>query len=194
MNLSHRWPRFAGGWLPGPVAEGARLVVPLPDQAAAFEGAVDHLCAFWYRQPFRTAYLTVRAPFLENVSILENLWIPLAWQRSLPLAEVARHASRHRDLFGWSEPDLRHLLASRPGDLPEPVLGCAVLLRALLSEPDWVLIEPGWFAKPLLPPSQGLALLEQGLGRARWLLLWPEQQAPLPPGVPWNTIQLEADA
>lgn len=193
-RTSRRLPRFAGGWAPGQVAEGARLVLPLPDQGPAFEQAVNALCAAWNAQPFHTAYLTSTAPFLENVSILENLWIPLAWRRSESLAEVARKARRHLDLFGWTEPDLRHLLASRPGDLPAAVLGCAALLRALLMDPDWLLLEPGWFQRPLLGGDHNLSLLESALGRARWLLLWPGDQGPLPPGVPWHTIWLEVEA
>lgn len=192
--LPRRLPRFAGGWRPGQVAEGARLALPLTNQGDAFDQAVNAVCAAWNAQPFQTAYLTSTAPFLENVSILENLWIPLAWHRSQPLAEVIRRARRHLDLFGWSEQDLRHLLASRPGDLPVAVLGCAALLRALLMDPDWLLLEPGWFQRPLLGADHNLPLLEAALGRTRWLLLWPGDQGPLPPGVPWHTIRLEAEA
>lgn len=195
MNrASLRPPRFAGGWSPAAVADGARLVLPLPQHGVAFEQAVDRLCAHWQSQPFHTAYLGVSAPFLENISILENLWLPLAFQRSLSVAEVARRAALQRHLFGWSELDLRHLLASRPGDLPAAVLGAAAVLRAALIDPDWVLIEPAWFARPLLGADHVLSLLEQCLGKARWLLLWPADQTTLPPGVGWHTIQLEAGA
>jgi len=192
--VARRMPRFAGGWTPAQVAERARLVLPLPGHGMAFERQLDHLCAAWNAQPFRTAYLDASAPFLENVSILENIWVPLAWRRSIGWAEVVRRAGRYRDLFGWSERDLRHLLASRPGDLPPAVLACAVLLRAVLMEPEWLLIEPGWFARPLLGPEHIVALLERALGCSRWLLLWPQGQEPLPPEVGWHTIQLEADA
>ncbi|MEB3235574.1 MAG: hypothetical protein VKM98_09110, partial [Cyanobacteriota bacterium] len=139
-------------------------------------------------------YLDATAPFLENVSILENIWVPLAWRRSFALAQVVSRARRHGALFGWSEVDLQRLLASRPGDLPPAVLACAVLLRAVLMEPDWLLIEPGWFERPLLAPEHLVSLVQSALGPCRWLLLWPQGQEPLPAGVPWHTIQLEAEA
>lgn len=189
-------PRFAGGWSPAPaqVAPGARLVLPLAGEGMVFERQIDRLCAHWNGQPFVTAYLDASAPFLENVSILENLWVPLAWRRRIRPAALVQRAQRLLPLLGWDEADLRRLLACRPGDLSPPVIGRAVLLRAALAEPDWLLIEPGWFERPLLPPAQVSGLVEALLGPCRWLLLWPQARQPLPPAVSWNTIQLEADA
>lgn len=181
------------GWNPAQVAPGARLVLPLRGDGEALEQAIDAVCAHWHGQPGCTAVLDCSAPFLENVSILENLWVPLTWRRPLAVAEVARRARQHLGALAWTEADLRRLLACRPGDLPPQVLTKAVLLRAALANPDWVLIEPNWFDQAQASADALPGLMEGLLGGSRWLLLWPSFRAALPPGVLWHTIQMPAD-
>jgi len=185
-------PGFASGWTPESCKKEARCVLLLPAQADHFELSVDSICELWNQQSFRTAYLDVKAPFLENISILENLWLVLANRRSVALEQIIQNADHLRPLFRWSENDLQHLLSSRPGDLSATLQGCAVLLRSMLMEPDWLVINHSWFQRPLLPRSQVLSLLQHALGGSRWLLLWPDDQSPLPPEVSWNRIPLEA--
>ncbi|MBM5801197.1 MAG: hypothetical protein FJ077_10275 [Cyanobacteria bacterium K_DeepCast_35m_m2_023] len=185
---------LAAGWTPQQVASPARLVWPLPGEGAVIEGQIDRICACWNNQPFVTSYLDASAPFLENVSILENIWVPLAWRRRVRPIELIRRAQRLLPPLGWDGDDLRRLLACRPGDLTPAVLGRAVLLRAALANPDWLLIEPGWFERPLLPPHELTSLVQSLLGECRWLLLWPAQRQPLPSGVSWHTIPMEAEA
>lgn len=187
-------PPFDAGWTPAQAAAGARLLLPLSGDGLAFERQLDRLCAAWNHRPFSSSYLDATAPFVENVSMLENLWLPLAWRRGIRPGDVARRALPLLPLLGWSADDLRRLLLSRPGDLPPPVLARALVLRAALARPDWLLIEPGWFARPLLPLETSIALLQALLGDARWLLFWPAGRTPLPASVNWHTIQLEADA
>lgn len=173
---------------------GARLLLPLAAEGAALERQVDAACRHWNRRLKPCTFLAATAPWLENISMLENLWLPLAWRRPLRLGELVRRARQHLPALGWSEQDLQRLLPSRPGDLPPAVLARALLLRAALAEPDWLLIEADWFSRPLLPPERNLALLEALLGEARWVLLWPAGRAPLPSGVSWHTISLELPA
>ena len=184
--------RFANDWTPQDVADGARLVLQLELEAAAQPPCIDALCRWWHQQPWRTAYLTASAPFLENISMLENFWLPLAWRRATPLAQVLSRATRHLPALGWNQQDLQRLLACRPGDLPPQVLARAVLLRAALLDPAWVLIEASWFERSLLPPAQRFELTEQLLGASRWLLVGLQPEMPLPAPVAWHTIALEA--
>jgi len=185
-------PLFASGWTPESCKPGARCVLLLPAQDDYFDLCVDSICELWNQESFRTAYLDVKSPFLENISILENLWLVLANHRSVTLEQIIQNAGYLRPLFCWSESDLHHLLSSRPGDLSSTLQGCAVLLRSMLMEPDWLVINHSWFQRPLLPRSQVLSLLQHALGGSRWLLLWPDDQSPLPPEVSWNRIPLEA--
>lgn len=186
-------PRFAAGWTVAQAAAGARLVLPLAGDAQAFERQVDRCCASWNRQPFSCTYLDAAAPFVENVSMLENLWLPLAWSRGIRPAQVVSRAQPYLQPLGWSPQGLRRLLQCRPGDLSPPALARAVVLRAALSRPDWLLIGPAWFQQPLLPVQQGLDLLDALLGGCRWLLFWPAGLDALPAQVRWHTIQLEPD-
>lgn len=191
---SPRLPAFAGGWHPAHVPPAVRLVLPIRAEGPAFERCVDALCAAWNGLPQATAYLDATAPFLENVSLLENFWVPLAWRGPITLQQIVQRALPQLPLLGWTAQDLQRLLSCRPGELSPGVTARAVLLRAVLMEPAWLLIEPGWFERPLLPADQLVALVQALLGQTRWLLLWPHSRCDaLPPGVAWHTIQLEAD-
>lgn len=191
--MSLRLPRFSDQWTPLDAPPGARLVLRLDADQEAFERQVDRLCRRWHAQAFSSSYLDGTAPFLQNLSMLENLTLPLAWRRGLTLPLVLRRAQPYLESLGWSPRDLQRLCRCRPDDLSDAQRVRAVLLRAALAAPDWLLIDPGWFEHSPLPLPQLIGLAEAVLGQSRWLLFWPASQVPLPGPVHWHTIQLELE-
>jgi len=163
----------------------------LPDDPELRDRHVDALCHFWHRQWSTTAYLGAHAPFMENLSMLENFWLPLAWKRSWPLKRIYVQSRPHLSLLGWSDLEFERLMLCRPGDLPPAVLGRAQLLRASISKPDWLLIDASWFERPLLPLEQALFYAHGLLGDSRWLVFGPLSSPPLlPEDLPCSRIRL----
>lgn len=183
-------PLFSGGWMPQQAPLGARLMLHFSEAAPQRDRQIDSLCRFWHRQFVATAYLETRAPFLENLSMLENFWLPQAWKRPCPLKRIYAQARPYLALLGWSELEFQRLMLCRPGDLPPAVLGRAQLLRAAISRPDWLLIDGNWFERPLLPLDQATDLAQALLAESRWLVLGSPLSAPLPGGAIWSTIEL----
>lgn len=188
--MTTRLPEFKQGWTPEQTVASSRFVLSIRGEPQVRDKTVDWLCRAWNKQALVTTYLTGVAPFLENLTMLENIWLPLTWRRQTTLKQVMRKAESKLSLFGWSQAELARLMQCRPGDLPHSVVGKAQLLRASLSDPDWVLIDASWFLTPHLPLEKSIDILNNLLAKSRWLLFWPPETMPLPGGVVWDKIEL----
>jgi len=183
-------PPFAGGWTPRQAQPGGRFILELSDPSPLRDRRIDALCRSWHRNTVFTAYLETRAPFMENLSMLENFWLPQAWKRACTLRRIYEQAQPYLPCLGWSEREFERLMLCRPGDLPPAVLGRAQLLRATINRPDWLLMDANWFERPLMPLDQAMGLVNELLPESRWLVFGPLSSAPLHGGCIWSKIQL----
>lgn len=181
---------FADGWNPHGCKAASRFALFIRHDLLTQERTITRLCAAWREQAFVTAYLESDAPFVQNLSMLENLWLPVTWRRSVSTASIVQKSEQLLPLLGWSKRDLHQLMSCRPGDLAPNLIGKLQLLRAALMEPEWVIIDPSWFLNPLLPCQQSVELAEALIGNSKWLLLWESEGLPLPSEVTWVRIDM----
>jgi ABC-type glutathione transport system ATPase component len=146
----------------------------LPCHGDAVNTELDRLCAWLGRHAVPYGYLSLQAPLLTNLNVLENLWLPHAWR-----AGTSRRALQQRlqELLQRSGPvagdemaaqDPQAWLQRRPSQLSAAELEWAVVLRAALGRPRVVVLDPGW---PI--SSVTMSLLED----ASW---WRPSPAPDP--------------
>jgi hypothetical protein len=188
--MKSRLPLFANGWTPHQCQPSSRFALDSGNNAFTREGIIDKVCAAWHRQFSATSYLESTSPFIQNLSMLENLWLPTSWHKPFDLSLIPQLSEQHLPLLGWSRSDLYQLLDCRPGDLTPALIGKLQILRAALLNPDWIIIDSSWFLDPLLPIDQSLQLTNAMLGASRWLLIGDLEFLVLPNEVAWVKIKL----
>jgi hypothetical protein len=163
-----------------------RLWLPCPIEAVNAE--LDRLCARLRRQAVAYGYLSLQAPLVANLNLLENLWLPHAWRGGLsrravllrleellgPGGSKAAGAESLGDPVAW--------LQRRPSQLSPAELELAVVLRAALGRPKLVVLDRGWPGR-----SASMALLEQ----TSWWLCAPELE-PWMQAQDWITMGVDA--
>jgi len=162
-----------------------RLWLPCPDDAVNSE--LDRLCAWLRHHAVAYGYLSLQAPLIANLTVLENLWLPQAWRSGISRRAVLKQLEELQERWGptainEAAADPVTWLQRRPSQLSPADLELAVVLRAALGRPKVVVLDPGWPGR-----SGRMALLEQ----ASWWL-------PAPALEPWmqeqDWITMSADA
>jgi hypothetical protein len=157
---------------------------------------IDRVCTIMQRAGVAHAYLSPqRGSLLSNITVLENLWLPLAWRKPLSSQRVQRKLSALIDSLPgdtlFSSLDRDSFLRSYPDDLPSLHYCWAVLLRAALLSPRCLVIDAAWFF-PLIPEECCVApdVMEVVFGSAAWLAVVP--YATTLAG-PWDWTRVSAD-
>jgi hypothetical protein len=121
-------------------------------EAEQIDSQLDSFCLQSRRLNIPYGYLTMRAPLISNVNVLENLWLPHAWLHGWRLSTVTERlqfileCSHLVDASPSTEAvrTLANWLHLRPADLQKPQCEAAVVLRAALASPSIVVIDPTW--------------------------------------------------
>jgi hypothetical protein len=157
---------------------------------------IDHLCDGLKRAGIDYAYLSPqRGSLLSNITVRENLWLPLAWRRPFPPQRLDQGL---RDLIAnlsgvgaLTALDCDSFLKAYPDNLPIHQYCLAILLRAALLRPRWLVIDAGWFFPPIpgewcTPP----ALMDALFASAAWLTVAPHATTL---AGPWNWTMVNCD-
>lgn len=109
----------------------------LPCSADAVPAELDHLCGWLRRQAVPYGYLSLQAPLIANLTLLENLWLPHAWRSGCSRQAVLRRLEA-------LAPGVDLGLQRRPATLAAEEVERLVVLRAALGRPRVVVVDPGW--------------------------------------------------
>lgn len=157
---------------------------------------LDRVCQILLKRGFGVVVLDdCPGALISNISILENLWLPQAWCRHTSSAHFRLGLSKLDDVIApmlpQSWPALTDLLLLRPGQLSSQQRSLVVLLRAVLMEPELVLLSSDWISG--LVDSFGHTLMEMMhllLSRPSWLAF--DELEPMVDGLStgWTRTQL----
>jgi phospholipid/cholesterol/gamma-HCH transport system ATP-binding protein len=137
--------------LGGRRADAGTVEVLGVDPAALGDGDRDALRA-------RIGYVPQRGGLLANLTLHENIALPAAYHRRLDRARAEQAVAQVHRLLG-----LDPLPALLPGDAPRLLRQVAAIARALVLEPELLLVdEPG-------------AGLDEAAAEELWRLLWRVQ-------------------
>jgi hypothetical protein len=118
-----------------PLAAPQRLWLPCAAEAVPAE--LDHLCAWLRRQAVPYGYLSLHAPLVTNLTVLENLWLPHAWRSGCSRQSVLKRLEA-------LQPGVDLRLDHRPAELTPLEVERLVILRAALGRPRVVVVDPAW--------------------------------------------------
>lgn len=161
---------------------GERVRVTCP--MAECSGVLDRLCDKLRNACVAYGYLSAYAPLISTISVLENLWLPHAWQRGWSqrgvLHRIDAVLTRHQSS---PEPDqdilnLHKWMGLYPAELTAHQVEAAVIMRAALGQPEVVVMDAGWPTA-----SRSMQLLES----ASWWWVTPELDALIAPSG-WITM------
>jgi hypothetical protein len=143
---------------------------------------IDQLCQSLRQRKVRHSYLSRKqGSLLSNITIYENLWLPLAWRKPCSAEQLNRQLTRLMDdLAGKRAPvfERQAWLNSYPESLSPELYGWSILLRAALMRPHCLLIDPSWFFSPSPADCCGdPQVMETCFPEAAWLLLLPGEQS-----------------
>ena len=140
---------------------------------------IDRVCTTMLRAGIAYAYLSPqRGSLLSNITVYENLWLPLAWRKPLSSQRLQRKLAALIDSLPGETPfgsqDGTSFFSAYPDDLPALQYCWAVLLRAALLSPRCLVIDAAWFF-PAIPDECCVApaVMEALFGPAAWLALVP---------------------
>jgi hypothetical protein len=109
----------------------------LPCSAEAVPAELDHLCAWLRRKAVPYGYLSLQAPLVTNLTVLENLWLPHAWRSGCSRQAVLKRLDS-------LQPGVDLPLDRRPAELTPLEVERLVVLRAALGRPRVVVVDPAW--------------------------------------------------
>jgi hypothetical protein len=140
---------------------------------------IDHLCLTMQRLEIAHAYLSPqRGSLLSNITVYENLWLPLAWHRPLSSHRLERKLTALIESLPGETPfnilDEDSFLSAYPDDLTTHQYCWAVLLRAALLRPRCLVIDAAWFF-PVIR-AEGCAapeVMETLFASAAWVTVVP---------------------
>jgi hypothetical protein len=157
---------------------------------------IDRVCTMMHRAGTAYAYLSPqRGSLLSNITVYENLWLPLAWRKPLSSQRLQRKLAALIDSLPgeipFSSRDDTSFFSAYPDDLPTLQYCWAVLLRAALLSPRCLVIDAAWFF-PVSPEESCVApeVMEALFGSAAWLALVP-YAATL--AGPWDWTRISVD-
>lgn len=158
---------------------------------------IDRIGNCLHRSGIATAYLSPqRGSLLSNITVLENLWLPLAWHSPSPFPcdrlnrMIMDIVAKLPKGMPFNTLDWDSFLASYPDDLIIQQYYWAILLRAALLRPRCLVIDATWFFSAI-PGDCCVApdVMDALFGSAAWLVLGPYAT---PLAGHWNWAMLTA--
>jgi ABC-type nitrate/sulfonate/bicarbonate transport system ATPase subunit len=150
---------------------------------------LDRICQQLQQQSIRYGLLHQQGALISNLSALDNVLLPSAWQRQLSPTLLQENMCQWFRALGYPDEQAIAWLRKRPNQLTSEQLRAAIIVRALLAAPTVLLCDELWFVEQ---NRAELALLQRAEAlwpRCCWLLVYADA-VPILPERYWQQHEL----